>query len=920
MIRGRALATTLVGCALGMLAIAGGVSAAPADTFARAYVVDATLDPAVRTIAGTVEVRFTNATAAPLGEVALVLYPNRFAEPDAGVDDVNRPFVYPREALVVGGMTVEQVEVRIEPPRDRRPPAEPTWVAAGPPRLEAVGGFAATLLRASLPAPLAPGAAATVRTRFRTVLPERYGPFGVADGRVTALDGWFPALPALAADGAWDVAIPPRPAAVKGHLRAPTSYKVFVGETLGSEPPAESFDFDVPAGSPPTLFAAEDYEGRGRDVDHAIVALAELPARRAFALWPEQPHHERVLDAVERILRERPAGVPLPWKAILIVEAPLRLELTAPGGPSLAVISDRLLRVHRLLREFHERELAEAVYAAILWDDIAKRESAADTPWVVEGVSAALADRWLATAHPRHRTVYDWIGLLNVLAIVDRFESAPKLPFAHAFFPEARHASELRDDRESLGRDRPPGRTIFTKLRNRIGEPRFEQTIDRYLAGGANDAGGTSFRATAAAVHGEPLEPLFADWTQPYPEPLDYGLAAVELNAPSAGAKEPDGRFAHRFSILRRSARPVGEAVEIEVQGEGKDERTRLTWNDDDPRADLSITTPWRARRTLLDPDRRLLEDDRVDNTVPPAPQIVLDSADVTVTSSEFGLSGLFVARQRYDYRKDIGLVGYFSDRSAGMHVGPRLHFGPPNDATTYRHNFYGFYTLETLRGDFRDDSRPGRGDDGMLSGVGLRYDYTDEFAWDNPTDETKVRLFGDYFGRGLGSSYDYADWGVRMSFVRPLLTHRTLLAVQLMNAFSAPVDSSRVPNQGRYALGGDLAVRAVPVDERLGENVALARVELRQTIYPEVDHNFFDWVTFRHGQLRLFVDAGRVEDRRSALYRPSDFAIGVGVGVAGMYDFMGFYPAVAYLAVAQRVDDVGASGVQFLFGTRQAF
>ena len=125
---------------------------------------------------------------------------------------------------------------------------------------------------------------------------------------------------------------------------------------------------------------------------------------------------QRREPAVERILRERPAGVPLPRKAILIVEAPLRLELTAPGGPSLAVISDRTLRVHRLLREFHERELARAVYAAILWESIAARESAADAPWVVEGVSAALADRWLATAHPRHRTVYDWIGYLNYAA------------------------------------------------------------------------------------------------------------------------------------------------------------------------------------------------------------------------------------------------------------------------------------------------------------------------------------------------------------------------------------------------------------------------------------------------------------------------------------------------------------------------
>ncbi len=882
--------------------LANGASASAADARASTYTVDATLDPAARTLTGSVTMRVTNTTRAPLRDVALVLYPNRFATPDPAIDDINRPFVYPREDFVAGGITVERLDVA----------DGSAWTATPPTRLEAIGGFDATLLRVPLATPLAPGATRTLRASFRTLLPERYGVFGTADGRVTALDGWFPTLPTLAADGTWDTATPPRPPGVKGTLRAPRSYKVFVGETLGPEPPAESFDFDVPPGSPPTLFAAEDYAAHSRDVDHAIVALAELPARRAFRILPGEKHHDRVLDAVERILRERPAGVPLPRKAILIVEAPLRLELTAPGGPSLVVISDRTLRVHRLLRDFHERELAQAVYAAILWDEIAKRESPADTPLVVEGVSAALADRWLATAHPRHRTVYDWIGLFNIFAIVDRFESAPKLPFARAFFPEGRHASELRDDRESLGRDRPPGRTVFTKLRNDIGFPAFDRALDAYLAAGAN---GGSFRAAATVESGQSQDRLFADWTAPYPEPLDYGLADVALNAPSTSGDA----YTHRFSVLRSAERPVREAVEVEVQGRGAAERTRVTSNDDQPRTDLSIATPWRARRVVLDPDRRLLEDDRVDNAVPGIPQVVLDSADVTVTSSEFGLSGLFVARKRYDYTKDIGLIGFFSDRSVGMHVGPRFHFGQRNDATTYRHNVYGFYTIAALRGDFRDDSRRGIGDDGMLSGLGLRYDYTDEIAWDNPTNETKIRVFGDWFTSGLGSSYDYVDWGVRLSFVRPILTPRTLFAAQLMNAFSAPIDS-RVPNQGRYALGGDLGVRAVPVDERLGENVALARFELRQTIYPEVDHNFFDWVTFRHGQLRLFVDAGRVEDRRSALYRPSDFAVGVGVGVAGMYDFMGFYPSVAYLAVAQRVDDVDESGVQFLFGTRQAF
>ena len=58
-------------------------------------------------------------------------------------------------------------------------------------------------------------------------------------------------------------------------------------------------------------------------------------------------------------------------------------------------------------------------------------------------------------------------------------------------------------------------------------------------------------------------------------------------------------------------------------------------------------------------------------------------SYGVTVTSSEFGISGLFVARQRYDYTKDVGLIASYSDRAIGMHVGPRLHFGPANDPTS---------------------------------------------------------------------------------------------------------------------------------------------------------------------------------------------------------------------------------------------
>jgi hypothetical protein len=888
------------------------------------YTLDATLDPDTRTIAGSVEILVQNTARVSVGDVALVLYPNRFAVAEPGIDDLNRPYVYPREEFVAGGITLARLEAR---PADGavRPLAEQ--------RLEAVAGWPDTLLRARLPAPLAPGDSVLVRAEFRTVLPERYGPFGIADGRVTALGGWFPMLAALHDDGAWDAGTPSRPMTVKGTLRAPRDWTVVLDRATYGPGHDDVIAFSLGAPAWPALLASADYRIQVRErSDGGRIALFELPARHALRLPRPTSHADIVLDAVDRILAARPSTLPAASGALLVVEAPLRLELTAPSGGGVAIVSDRLLRVHQLLRDFHERELATAVYAALLRDSVMACDRPADAPWVTEGIAAALADRYLARARPDARSVDDWIRMLNVFAIVDRFESAPKIPFAHAFFPESRHADELRDGVETFARDRPSGRTIFTKLRNEVGDDVQARAIDRYLT--VCDR----FREVAATAAGQPLDWLFDEWTAPYPATLDYALDGTELNMdaraspPAAAGDVPatdasvtprDGaegeRRRHRLTVSRRSSRPVREPVEIELRGRD-DRRARLVWDDARERAVFVVDTPWRATRALLDPNRRLLEDTRADNARPPFYQVVLDSADVTVTSSEFAISGLFVARRRYDYTKDLAMVPYFSDRSIGMNVGPRLHFGVPNDPTIYRHNLFAFYTLEGLRRSFHDDSRPQFRTDGRLGGLGLRYDYSDEFAYDNPTAATKLRIFGDWFDHALGSSFDYVDWGVRASAVRPLGTPRTLIALQLMNAFSTPTGSDHVPNQGRYSLGGDLAIRGIPVRERLGENIVLGRLELRQTIYPELDLNLHDVLIIRRGQLRLFVDTGRVEDRRESLYRVSDFAVGVGIGAAAFYDFMGFFPAVAYVAIAQRVDRPDASGVQFLFGTRQAF
>jgi hypothetical protein len=225
-----------------------------------------------------------------------------------------------------------------------------------------------------------------------------------------------------------------------------------------------------------------------------------------------------------------------------------------------------------------------------------------------------------------------------------------------------------------------------------------------------------------------------------------------------------------------------------------------------------------------------------------------------------------------------------------GVDVGPRLHWGEPNDPTLYRHNLYAFYDVQALDGSFQDDRHPEVRTRGHLNGVGLRYDYNNVVAFDNPTHKVDFRLFGDWFDRGLGSSFAYADWGGRLSLTHPLWTHRTILAGEITNGFSEPLGSSRVPLQGLYSLGGSRSIRGIGAEDELARNIFLVRTELRQTIYPELDLNLLDVLVLRRAQVRLFVDTGQVSNSAGAVYDPRGYAVGASVGFAAVCDSMGSF------------------------------
>jgi hypothetical protein len=871
------------------------------------YEIEATLSNAAPQIHGRVRVRFTNTSERPLSSLALSLFPNRFsseANDAGGVDDVTRPFVYPRERFVPGRLELADVSVADDTGTallDRVVESEHPDVPAG------------CLVELQLLQPVPPGHAVQIEASFATTVPERFGSFGVFRKTLTALGGWHPYLVALDTNGAWLVDRYPPLATFAVHLEAAPGSELLLN---GHHHDTADGALHLTLGETHylSLVATPRFERTERTIGARPLTIYQLPERYSFRLgWGRAPRTV-LIDTITELAGELAADQD-ETEPLVVVTAPLRYQLTRPAE-GMVVLSDRAFHVNAALRPFHRARVAAAIVYERRRPAIATRESVDDYHWVAEGLGYAAGQSDRQRHAPRARDVHGWIRLFNIFAIVDRFESEPKIPFVQTFFPRTGEDDPLRAHVLTFNRQMPPGGVVFEKLRAVLGEDAYYRLVVAY----AHRPGG--LRTQADMVAGQPLALawFFDSWIDAYPA-LDYAVASTQLNE----FRDGTGLYHHRATVERRSSRPVREAVDVAFEPRWRPAAPRAAttvWNEPGERGDVEATTPHRVHRVQIDPDLRLVEDTRVDNAEPWPLQMVIDSANVTVTSTQFGLAALGVARKRYDYRKDLALLGFFNERGVGTSVGPRYHWGPQIDATGYRHNLFGYYTQIALDDDFTDDTRPGRRTDGNIGGFGMRYDYTNVLNPDNPTRARQLRLFTDWYDDSLGGDFSFVNWGAVATATHPIGSPLTILALQVMNGFTDPVDGSRLPNQGLYSLGGTRAIRGIGVEDELGKNILMLRGEIRRTVYPEIDHNLFDIITVRRGQVRLFVDSGQVDDRRNTLYRPSHFAVGVGIGFAAVYDFLGFYPAIAFIEVAGRVDEFSGvdNGPQILLGTRQTF
>jgi hypothetical protein len=866
--------------------------AAP-DPLRPQYRLDATVAPGKPQIAGTLEVAFTNRSDATLQEAVFFLFPNRFSEIDPRVNDLLRQYLYPEKDFDPGRMELLEV-LDGGTVTDATPVAHP-----GLPR--------GTVVTVPI-APLAPGAMRRMTLRFRTDVPHRFGSFGEFEDQLTLVGGWYPYLAGLEPNGQWALDAPPGLADFDVTLSPASALEMVLNGRYGG--PGTALRAVVPGVHYLSLIAAPRFVRSETTVDGTRIVLLQRPKRLAMRISFGPSETEILLSTLRDIVTLRPAVVPAPAPELLVVEAPLRLHLTAAGEGDV-VVSDRALKLREVLRPFHEQQLAQAVYAELLRPSLAAREPAADYYWVAEGVSYVLAERFMERIEPERRTVYDWIDMFNVFAVVDRFENTPKIPFVGAFFPRGAEADPLHDEVWNFNRSAPPGRAVLVKLRDQLGAAQFDALLDTCVQTPA------PLRACAAAQAADPTVTVrLEEWTLPYPA-IDYSVADTDFNRPEGE------QFRSTVAVRRRSSRPFAEPVRIRLHTLGGDD-VDLYWKSGGDVAIVSTTTPRRVYQAVIDPDRELIDDDRSNNAWPPRIQVVLDSADIEVSSTEVGISALAVGRLRYAYRKDLAVAGFYTNRAIGFTAGGRLHWGKPIDRSRFRHNLYAFYTFAALDKNFREDRDrdqvPAPKTPGHIGGIGFRYNYGNVFWTDNPTGQRRFRLYADWFDKSLGSDYDYADWGYIASATLPLWNQRTLAAGEIFNGFSSGFDSV-VPNQALYSLGGSRSIRGIGAEEDLARNILVVRTELRRQILPELDLNLHDILVLRRTQVKLLVDAGGVSNSAGRIYDVGRWACGVGVGLGLIYDFFGFFPSAAYFEIATRVDDPSQAGdVQFLFGTNQAF
>lgn len=864
--------------------------AAPARTLPRPLLeLTATIDPQARRLTGTATWTIANHGDGPLGELLFWLYPNRLAKRAPGLGDVNFHWLYP-DGFSPASMAVQAVHAA-------------TTAAPLATHVEASSAGEATVMRVSLPAPLAPGESTRIAIDFATALPHRLGNFGCASTQCRLMGGFYP-FPLSQGPAGFVVEAPPDRIDFRARVQAPSGSDVVLGDTV------------APAAAAPVGAASVDAPYVTLIVDRGmhVEPIAAGGFRARYLHRGQRPPSSE--DEVLPYVREDRAGLimdaaadalaflgaqglgapPDPAAPITLVEAPLRNDLVTRHG-QVILVSDRLFEIFPIsrVRKYHRLEVVRAVLAAALDPAVRGIEPDPDV-WLSEGLLAAyLADNFTLNRFRRLEFARDLLRPLAFLPAVDQLMYAPLLASSASYFGDVEDRDVLRDDVRRFSHRQPGPRFIYAKLLDLVGPQGIAQ-IARLVVGGR-----VPLRQATARVFGAPLDWFWRQWLTGPPPPVNYRLASVR-----SVPLQPRG--AHVVIDVERQGADLLEPVEVRVN-DRDDVAHDLVWRERGERHRFELDLAAGLSSVELDPRHRLTEsavgsltaadDPRLDDRVPKRWRLIYDGfgALLDVSALQLAFAGAVTLKPQHDLRNSFDfLVTHSPSTDASVSASYERLFGHQADANRLTSGAGVGLSLQRPNATYGVAAGAPAEPGWRLSGS-LIFEHDDRDYFIDPWHALGFELDAGYTLTALENGERFSQF-----FGGAELKRLIELAPGHVLAFDFKLNGTLGDLRKRsqlYNLGGAAGLRGYGVNELLGRGRGVGRVELRDQYLADLDWNLGHFTSVRGIGGNVFFEAGAVSSCDDFSVGKDDVFYDVGYTFRVLHDAFGVYQQLLAIDVA---------------------
>ncbi len=877
------------------------------------------------TLQGTVAYPIHNETNAPLEAVALWLYPNRFAEPNPGLDDRMIKWIYPAGATQ-GKITITAMGWNGEPLGMDRLSTLPMPEGGTPANVKEA------IARVTLPRPLRPGERGHLALEFTVTIPKRRGRFGRWRGTVSLGGEWFPRLMRDRSGRVPLAAVNSLIADVE--LTVPDGHGVVLNrQVFAPRHPSPPIRLTTAVEDGLSLVIIRQMQVYERQFDWGkAIFVSQLDTKPDTGRPPPDedgsglfqivstPHRVMwVVDNTAKLLQSAAPTLSID-EPFVVVSVPA-WDRMVQAGPGMILLSNRIWQIIPVKAGlwFHDLALVGAVGAELArwWGD--SHRPLALRAIDAEMIGGYLAQRYSAEVHKQRRSVEEIVSFASFLPAVDNFLYAPQSPFKEVYFKPIEEPDPLRDEPWRFRNRFPRGRRVLAKLIDLKGE---EET--RRLIGDALRENRELTRAIVDEL-GPDGPSFFEQWFGDYPR-VNYRLGQVEE------ISLENGRIRHRAEIIRQGE-PITEPVTVRFTDE-QSQVADVVWHADGSRGEVEWISDAPLDQVQIDPDRRLVESPELtaghpladnQNELPWRPPLL---SRVLIWGDPVAREPYVVAtlglRRRYDITHSFWLDGHYRPTGYGGFLAYRYSFGPKRTLNARSWHWGPNLSVDRHRPvdeaniAFPENTRFGA----TMTSLGLSLGHDNRAYFHDPLDGVSFSVSARYLvGQADDDRVVQASRFTARVFSLFSPTHRHTFAWYggALSVIGEPVAANLVSLSDRQLL------RGFELSETYGRIGAYTVLEYRHTLFStaQVDIPFMSgkpvfasWIERVQGV--LFAGAGTVTrpDGFKGLFTADRLFTEVGYGlrlhslVFGAYQYLvGVDFAVPLTPLNRRVDVVQPDG-----------